>query len=126
MEKVEIQSMISRLENDKAKHEEKFAGQPGHDTCLAKIAERVRDLEAQIKAKGATAGSTNTTCAEKNGTQCEGDLTVRGDELEKVEQLQQAAEELDCQNKEQQANAVKSQMRGMVAKQLNELDGFDR
>jgi len=40
--------------------------------------------------------------------------------------LQQAAEELDCQNKEQQANAVKSQMRGMVAKQLNELDGFDR
>ncbi len=125
MEKVEIQGLISRLENDKAKHEAKFSGQPQHDSCLAKIAERVRDLEAQIEPASATVSSTSCV-AKTNGSSCEGDLTVRGDEFEKVDQLQDTAEKLEGQNKEHEADAVKLQMRGMVAKQLNELDGFDR
>lgn len=122
----EIQSKISRLEQDKARHEEKLGGQPGHDKCLVKIAEKVKELEAQLEKNSTScesaAGNPESDC---NG-KVEGEATARGDEFEKVDKLQTAAIELESKNKGKEAEVVKDHMRTMVAKELNELDGFDR
>jgi len=116
MGKAEIQGLVSKLENEKAAHEQQCGGQPRHDSQLAKIAVTVRDLEAEM-----IDNNDNDTVRSTSGV-----TTARGDEFAKIDQLQNAAEELEGQNKVQEAKAVKSQMRVMVAKELNELDGFDR
>ncbi|MBU6451657.1 MAG: hypothetical protein KGS72_07775 [Cyanobacteria bacterium REEB67] len=54
------------------------------------------------------------------------DLTVRGDELKDAGKLQKAAQVLEDNDMDEQADAVKKQVRQIVAKELNELDGFDR
>jgi len=56
----------------------------------------------------------------------EGDLTVRGDELKEAAKLQHVAEKLEGEHMDQEAQIVKDHVRDMVAKQLNEFDGFDR
>jgi hypothetical protein len=60
------------------------------------------------------------------GTESKPDLTVRGDELEDAGKLQKVAEVLEDNHMDEQADAVKKHVRHIVAKELNELDGFDR
>jgi len=55
-----------------------------------------------------------------------GDITVRGDELKEVEHLQKIVEVLETEHLDDHADLVKEHVRSIVAKQLNELDGFDR
>jgi hypothetical protein len=56
----------------------------------------------------------------------EGEMTARGDELETAEKLQRVAEVLETKHLDDEANLVKEHVRDIVAKQLNEFDGFDR
>jgi len=53
-------------------------------------------------------------------------LTGRGDELDDVQKLQKVAEALETKHLDEQASIVKDHVRAIVAKQLNEFDGFDR
>jgi|GEM_PF-4378854 len=61
-----------------------------------------------------------------DGCASEGDVTVRGDELKEAAKLQHVAEKLEGEHMDQEAQIVKDHVRDMVAKQLNEFDGFDR
>jgi hypothetical protein len=122
----EIQSKLSRLEQDKARYEEKLGVQPGHDKCLVKMTEKVKELESQLEQNGGNATNGAGLPEAAAGGQIEGEATARGDEFEKVDKLQNAANELESKNKGKEAEAVKDQVRTIVAKELNELDGFDR
>ena len=55
-----------------------------------------------------------------------GDLTGRGDELKDAGKLLKVAEVLQAEHLDEQADLVKEHVRTMVAKELNDLDGFDR
>jgi hypothetical protein len=55
-----------------------------------------------------------------------GDLAVRGDELQGAERLNKVAQLLAEQHMNKKADLVKEHVRAIVAKQLNEFDGFDR
>jgi GTPase involved in cell partitioning and DNA repair len=56
----------------------------------------------------------------------QGELTARGDELEDAGKLLKVAKELETNHMDSEADCVKEHVRDLVAKQLNEFDGFDR
>jgi hypothetical protein len=53
-------------------------------------------------------------------------VTGRGDELKEAGKLQKVAQALENKHMDEEAAVVKDHVRHIVAKELNELDGFDR
>ena len=53
-------------------------------------------------------------------------MTGRGDELKEAGKLQKVAKVLEANHLDKEAEVVKEHVRHAVAKELNELDGFDR
>ncbi len=84
----------------------------------------VHRLEGLVVVVDESAGTT-TTEVSKTSTE-EGEITARGDELETVEKLHKVAEILETKHLDEEAHIVKEHMKELVAKQLNEFDGFDR
>jgi hypothetical protein len=68
----------------------------------------------------------STTDVETAHGPAHGELTARGDELEDAGKLLKVAKELETKHMDAEADCVKEHVRDLVAKQLNEFDGFDR
>ncbi|MBN9396091.1 MAG: hypothetical protein J0H83_12660 [Candidatus Melainabacteria bacterium] len=106
-----IQKLITRLEVAAAKHENAHGGEPDHIECAAKYERAIGQLQQALQDEAMF----------ENGT-----VTARGDELERAQQLELMVASLEASDRYGDAEVLKEKVVAAVAKQLNELDGFDR
>lgn len=106
MENQHLKSLIGQLEQEKRAHDEKFGGSSVHNDCLPRFETAINKLKEELAAHG---GQTDQS------------EVVRGDELKPAEELNHEAEKL-----EERAKTIKGKAAKMVAKELNEMDGFPR
>ncbi|MBY0358250.1 MAG: hypothetical protein K2W82_09640 [Candidatus Obscuribacterales bacterium] len=111
MDRNYMEQLIGKLERERTIHGEKFGKNKAHDQCLERFDKLIDQLKAECPCE------TNIT-----GT----DHTVKGDEFEKAEALKKQGAWLEEHHQPVKAQAVQNQARKIVAKQLNEIDGFDR
>lgn len=110
MDRYYLQDMIAHIEQEEATHDAKFQGNEAHRNCLPRfdiVIAKLRgelDMLASIEAK----------------------VTARGDELKPAQKLYALAADLESQAQREMATKFRNKARSMVAKELNELDGFDR
>lgn len=112
MDKSYMEQLIVKLERERTVHGEKFGQNKAHDRCLERFDKLIDQLKAECPCETKLA----------NGT----DHTVKGDEFEKAEELKKHGAWLEEHHQPLKAQAVQNQARKIVAKQLNEIDGFDR
>jgi len=115
MDRYYLQDLISQLERERAEHGTKFAGNPVHINCLPRFDNTIEKLKGEL-AKLPTPGQGSEP----------GSITARGDELHKAHELNEIAHSLKQQHEYCSAEALKKEVHTMVAKELNQIDGFDR
>ena len=106
-----ILKLITRLEVAAAKHENAHGGEPDHVECTAKYERAIGQLQQALQDEAVF----------ENGA-----VTARGDELERAQQLELMVASLEANDRYGDAEVLKEKVVAAVAKQLNELDGFDR
>jgi hypothetical protein len=111
MDVIYIEQMIATLETKRDQHccekHQKMAG----DGCMARFSRMIDSLKEKLSIPKPTAQPV---------------VTARGDELKKAEKLNAKAEMLEQANDHEAAEQVKNKARKIVAKELNEMDGFPR
>lgn len=113
MDVIYIEQMIATLETKRSEHCcEKHAKQSGGN-CMERFSRMINGLKDKLSLSSSSKSSSEPV------------VTARGDELKKAEKLNAKAEELAEQN-DPQAKEVKKKARKIVAKELNEMDGFPR
>ena len=111
MDVIYIEQMIATLETKRQEHCcEKHSKQSG-GSCMERFSRMISGLKEKLSLSKPTA---------------EPVITARGDELLKAEQLNHKAEKLEQANDHEAAKQVKKKARKIVAKELNEMDGFPR
>ena len=111
MDVIYIEQMIATLET---KREEHCCGKHSHDkaeNCLQRFSRLINGLREKL--------SPTKPAAETM-------VTARGDELMKAGKLNEKAEVLEQEHNHQAAQIAKKKARKIVAKELNEMDGFPR
>jgi hypothetical protein len=111
MDVIYIEQMIATLETKRDQHccdkHTKLTG----DGCMARFARMIDSLKEKLSIPKPTA---------------EPVVTARGDELKKAEKLNAKAEQLEHAQDHEAAELAKKKARKIVAKELNEMDGFPR
>lgn len=111
MDVVYIEQIIATLETKRDQHCcEKHLKQSG-DGCMARFSRMIDGLKEKLSLTKPTA---------------EPVVTARGDELKKAEKLSATATKLEKQDEHEAAEEAKEKARNIVAKELNEMDGFPR
>lgn len=111
MDVIYIEQMIATLETKREEHCcEKHQSNHG-DGCVARFSRMIDGLKQKLNLQKQTAKPM---------------MTARGDELKKAEKLNEQAEELENANNHEAAVQAKDKARTIVAKELNEMDGFPR
>ena len=119
MDVIYIEQMIATLETKREQHccekhqeqkQEKQNRDHG-DNCVARFSRMIDGLKQKLNLQKPTA---------------EPMVTARGDELKKAEKLNAKAEMLENANNHEAAVEAKIKARKIVAKELNEMDGFPR
>jgi hypothetical protein len=111
MDVIYIEQMIATLETKRQehcceKHKKQSAG-----SCMERFSRMISGLKEKL--------SLSKPAAEPM-------VTARGDELLKAEKLNHRAEVLEQEHDHEAAKLVKKKARKIVAKELNEMDGFPR
>ena len=111
MDVIYIEQMIATLETKREEHCcEKHLKQSG-GTCMERFSRMITSLKEKL--------SLSKPAAEPM-------ITARGDELWEAEKLNHKAEILEQEHDHEAAKQVKKKARKVVAKELNEMDGFPR
>jgi len=110
MDRYYLQDMIAHIEQEKATHAANFQGNAAHRNCLP----RFNTVIAKLREELDTFTSTDVK------------VTARGDELKPAKKLYDLAADLEKQAQDEMAAKFRNEARSIVAKELNELDGFDR
>jgi hypothetical protein len=111
MDVIYIEQMIATLETKRTEHCcEKHQKQAGGG-CIERFSRMIDGLKEKLSIPKPTA---------------EPVVTARGDELQKAGKLSEKADKLEQANKHDAAEEVKNKARKIVAKELNEMDGFPR
>lgn len=115
MDKSYLQQVLTKLERMKTVHDQEFADNQHHKDCQARIAKALDDLCEQEGSKGTGAPRLDFSTSQ----------SALPDAIEKAGQLGSAARRLEEKN-DPQAAPLRRESQKIVAKELNELDGFDR
>ncbi len=111
MDVIYIEQMIATLETKRDQHCCEKHLKQSKDGCMARFSRMIDGLKEKLSIAKPTA---------------EPVVTARGDELKKAEKLNAKAEKLEQANNHEAAEEVKNKARKIVARELNEMDGFPR
>ena len=111
MDVIYIEQMIATLETKRDQHCCEKHLKQSSGGCMARFSRMIDGLKEKLSLSKPTA---------------EPVVTARGDEFKKAEKLNAKAEKLEKQYDHEAAEEVKKKARKIVAKELNEMDGFPR
>jgi hypothetical protein len=114
MDKSYLQQVLRNLERMKAVHDQEFSGNEHHEGCQPRIEKAIEKLCAEVG-------------QEEQAPRLDFSVSQSAlpDAIEKAGQLESAARKLEEEN-DPQAAPLRRESQKIVAKELNELDGFDR
>lgn len=114
MDKLYAKQVLERLIAERSIHQDKFSGDPIHANCMPRFDKAIAGLEQEV-------GELQAARIDFSVSE-----TALPDAIAEALPLKHAADALALENQHEAAEVMYKRARDVVAKEMNELDGFDR